>query len=119
MFYHHKSCTRRLGRTCIHKVGQYYVKPGQIQTVTVVGKEDDQEQTLNEGEGEERSGNEEGLEGKKVTKNPGEIQMVGTEEEKEDVEELLNEGEGEERSANEEEEVIEEESKRNLDRSSL
>ena len=99
MFYHHKSCTRRLGRTCIHKVGQYYVKPGQIQTVTVVGKEDDQEQTLNEGEGEERSGNEEEecLEEEQVTKNLGQIQTVGTEEEKEDVE------------ANDEEEVLKEE----------
>ena len=67
--------------------------------MTVVGKEDDQEQTLNEGEGEERSGNEEEecLEEEQVTKNLGQIQTVGTEEEKEDVE------------ANDEEEVLKEE----------
>ena len=47
----------RLGRKCIHKVGQYYVKPGQIQEVgTGDEKEDDVEQgPLEGGEGVKRS----------------------------------------------------------------
>ena len=63
----------RLGRTCIHKVGQYYVKPGQIQAA---GREEEEE--VNEAKGEERSDNEEGLEeeSKKtvMSKKPGKIQ---------------------------------------------
>ena len=49
----------RLGRTCIHKVGQYYVKPGQIQAVETV---EEKEKPLKGVEGGERSDNEEGLE---------------------------------------------------------
>ena len=51
----------RLGRTCIHKVGQYYVKPGQIQAMGTV--EEEKEEPLKGVEGGERSENdEEGLE---------------------------------------------------------
>ena len=50
----------RLGRTCIHKVGQYYVKPGQIQAVGTV---EEKKEPLKEVEGGKRSENdEEGLE---------------------------------------------------------
>ena len=46
------SDAHRLGRTCIHKVGQYYVKPGQIQSMgTGQEKEDDMEQGPLEGGG--------------------------------------------------------------------
>ena len=38
----------RLGRTCIHKVGQYYVKPGQIQTVAAEEEEDVEEEQKEE-----------------------------------------------------------------------
>ena len=57
------SDAHRLGRTCIHKVGQYYVKPGQIQATVGTGeeKEDDVEKPLRGGEGVERSDDEEGL----------------------------------------------------------
>merc|ERR1712203_1142706 len=55
--HHSQDWKDRLGRTCIHKVGQYYVKPGQIQ---VVGREE--EEVNGAKEGEERLDNEEGLE---------------------------------------------------------
>ena len=52
----------RLGRTCIHKVGQYYVKPGQIQAMGAgEEKKDNVEEPLKGGEGVERSGDEECL----------------------------------------------------------
>ena len=58
-----KRVAHRLGRTCIHKVGQYYVKPRQIQAAMGTGeeKEDEMEEPLNGGEGVERSDDEEGL----------------------------------------------------------
>ena len=50
----------RLGRKCIHKVGQYYVKPGQIQAMgTGEEKESEMEKRLKGGEGVERSDDEE------------------------------------------------------------
>ena len=66
----------RLGRTCIHKVGQYYVKPGQIQTV-VAEEEEEEEGVEKPLKGSlERSDDEEGLEEeseKTVTKKLGQI----------------------------------------------
>ena len=57
-----KRVAHRLGRTCIHKVGQYYVKPGQIQPMGTGDDEgNDVEKPLRAGEGVERSDNEEGL----------------------------------------------------------
>ena len=64
----------RLGRTCIHKVGQYYVKPGQIQTVAAEEEEEGVEKPLKGSL--ERLDDEEGLEEeskKTVTKKPGQI----------------------------------------------
>ena len=88
----------RLGRTCIHKVGEYYVKPGHIQTLVAEEEE--------EGEGEEaekpldggleRSDDEEGLEEeskKTVTTKPGQIHTA-----EEGVEEPFTGGEERERS---------------------
>jgi len=66
----------RLGRTCIHKVGQYYVKPGQIQTA-VAEEEEEEEGVEKPLKGSlEGSDDEEGLEEeskKTVTKKPGQI----------------------------------------------
>ena len=77
----------RLGRTCIHKVGQYYVKPGQIQTVAA--EEEGVEKPLKGSL--ERLDDEEGLEEeskKTVTKKPGQIHTS-----EEGVEEPLERGE--------------------------
>ena len=66
----------RLGRTCIHKVGQYYVKPGQIQTVAAEEEEEEGGEEKPLKGGLERSDDEEGLEEeskKTVTKKPGQI----------------------------------------------
>ena len=60
----------RLGRTCIHKVGQYYVKPGQIQTVVAEEDEEGGEEKPLKG-GLERSDDEEGVD--KESLNPGQI----------------------------------------------
>jgi len=61
--HHSQDWKDRLGRTCIHKVGQYYVKPGQIQAAMGTGeeKEDEMEEPLKGGEGVERSDDEEVL----------------------------------------------------------
>ena len=58
-----KRDAHRLGRTCIHKVGQYYVKPGQIRAMVGTGedKEDDVKKPLKGVEVAERSDDEEGL----------------------------------------------------------
>ena len=65
-----KRVAHRLGRTCIHKVGQYYVKPGQIQAAMGTGddKEDNVEEPLKGGEGVERSDDEEVLQEESKTK---------------------------------------------------
>ena len=58
-----KKVGHRLGRTCIHKVGQYYVKPGQIQAAMGTGeeKEDDVEEPWKGNEGVNRLDYEEVL----------------------------------------------------------
>ena len=85
----------RLGRTCIHKVGQYYVKPGQIQTVAAEEEEEEGVEKPLKG-GLERSDDEEGLEEeskKTVTKKPGQIHTS-----EEGVEEPLSGSEEREKS---------------------
>ena len=70
---------------CIHKVGQYYVKPGQIQTVVAEEEEEGGEEKPLKGS-LERSDDEEGVD--KESLNPGQIHTS-----EEGVEEPLARGE--------------------------